>query len=377
MRIDNLRVYTPEGRFVPGSVGIEGERFAAPETAAGQVVDGQGLYAIPGLVDIHFHGCVAHDICDGTHEAIAAIARYQLQNGVTSICPATMTLPEAELQHICSTVAGYTPGPEQARLLGIYLEGPFLAHSKKGAQNPAFLQAPDIAIYRRLQEAAGGKIRVVAIAPEEPGGMELINALAGEVTLTLAHTAASYETASQALRQGARQVTHLYNAMPPFSHREPGVVGAAMDAPHCRVELITDGIHIHPAVVRATFRMFGPERIILISDSMMATGLRDGRYSLGGQAVDVCGRKATLTEGGAIAGSATNLLDCLRTAVHQMGIPLESAVRCATQNPAEAIGCAESIGSIAPGKLADLLLLDENLVLRQVYCGGRRIELGA
>lgn len=371
MKVKNANVFLPEGVFSVGDVAIERDRFT--DDAGGETLDATGLYAIPGLVDVHFHGAVGYDFCDGSQEATEAIARYEAQHGVTAICPATMTYPEAKLDGVCKAAAAYRSPEDGAALVGINMEGPFISVEKKGAQNPEFVRAPSIDMFRRLQASANGLIKLLDIAPEEPGAMALIDAVADEVGISVAHTMADYDTAAEAFRRGARQATHLYNAMPPFTHRAPGVIGAAFDAPHCRVELICDGVHVHPAVVRATFQMFGSGRVVLISDSMMATGLPDGEYSLGGQAVTVRGNRATLHDG-TIAGSATNLMDCLRSAVRKMNVPLEKAVKCASANPAKAIGVYGERGSIEPGKSADLVLLDEALNIRHVILRGRRIS---
>jgi N-acetylglucosamine-6-phosphate deacetylase len=204
--------------------------------------------------------------------------------------------------------------------------------------------------------------------------MAFIDAVKDEVVLSLAHTMADYDTAREAFLRGASHVTHLYNAMPPLHHRNPGVIGAARDAENCRVELICDGIHLHPSTVRATFAMFGADRIILISDSMRAAGLSDGQYTLGGQDVSVCGPRAVLADG-TIAGSVTNLMACLRTAVRKMGIPLADAVTCATMNPAKEIGIYDFCGSITPGKVADLVLLDKDLNVQAVYLNGKTVKM--
>lgn len=367
MRIKNAKVFSPDGAFIPGDIAIERDRFS--DTADGETLDASGLYAIPGLIDVHFHGCVGYDFCDGTQEAISAIADYEAKCGVTAICPATMTYPEDKLDTVCKAAAAYH-GQTGAALVGINMEGPFISVAKKGAQNAEYVAAPSIEMFHRLQKAANGLVKLLDIAPEEPGALDLIDALHDEVNISIAHTTAGYDIAADAYARGARQATHLYNAMPPFTHRAPGVVGAAFDAPHCRVELICDGVHIHPSMVRATFRLFGNDRVILISDSMMATGLPDGEYSLGGQAVTVRGNRATLHDG-TIAGSATNLMDCLRVAVQKMDIPLESAVKCATVNPARAIGIYGERGSIEPGKCADVVLLNEQLETEHVILRGK------
>jgi N-acetylglucosamine-6-phosphate deacetylase len=255
------------------------------------------------------------------------------------------------------------------------MEGPFLSEKKKGAQNGEWLHKPDVEMFRRLQAKSGNLFKLVSIAPEEKGALSFISELKDEVVISLAHTTADYDMALKAMRQGACQVTHLYNAMPPFHHREPGVIGAAFDTPTCRVELIGDGVHIHPSVMRATFEMFGENRIILISDSMMATGMPDGQYTLGGQTVKVTGNTATLVSDSTLAGSVTNLMDCMKNVVKNMDIPLETAVKCAAVNPAKAIGIYEHYGSIKPGMVANIVLLDPELMIKAVILKGKIIDL--
>lgn len=376
MIIKNASVYTEDGRFLSKDIWIEKDHFVDCEEKVSDktVIDGTGCYAIPGLTDIHFHGCVGYDFCDGTEEAIDAMAAYEASVGVTNIVPATMTLGEDTLLEICKTAKAYREAglkEKRARLCGINMEGPFVAASKKGAQNGAYIRTPDLDMFDKLNEASGFMVKLIAIAPEVEGAMEFIEKRHDEVVISLAHTATDFDTAVLAFEKGANHVTHLYNAMNPYTHRAPGLVGAAVDAQKVEVELICDGVHIHPAAVRTTFKMFGDDRIILISDSMMATGLEDGDYSLGGQAVKVVGNLATLQDG-TIAGSATNLMDCLRTAVLKMGIPLESAVKCAAVNPAKSVGIYDRYGSIAPQKKANVVLLKkEDLSLRQVVLEGQ------
>ncbi len=403
MIIKNAKIFIEAGGFLPGNIHIRKDRLhqlefiennswtnhTSTKVEAGmkdktgdiidstseEIIDARGLFAIPGLTDIHFHGCVGYDFCDGNETAISTMAEYQAKNGITQICPATMTLKEETLATIMKTAAAYDneEHPEGALLCGINMEGPYISVRKKGAQNERFIRKPDVFLFRRLQKLSGGKIKLVAIAPEEEGAMEFISELKDEVVVSLAHTTADYMTAMEAFQRGAGQVTHLYNAMPPFSHRAPGVIGAAFDTPGCFVELICDGVHIHPCVVRATLQMFGKDRVVLISDSMMATGMPDGEYELGGQAVRVAGKYASLISDGALAGSVTNLMECMRNCVLYMGIPLETAVRCAAVNPAKAIGIYDSYGSLIPGKYANLVLLDDMLQIKAVFLKGRRI----
>lgn len=366
-------VFQPDGSFAEKEVYVEGEKITDVKNDI-DVINAEGCYVIPGLVDVHFHGCVGHDFCDGSEQAIADMAKYELANGITSINPATMTLGEDTLLQVAEAAAAYKKADhsEGAELVGINMEGPFISKEKKGAQNEEYIHRPDAEMFRRLQKASGGLFRLCALAPEVDGAMEFIDACKDEVAISVAHTTADYDTAKKAFDKGAKQVTHLYNAMPPFTHRAPGVIGAACDS-DCKVELICDGIHIRPSVIRTTFKMFGDDRIILISDSMAATGMTDGEYSLGGQKVIVKGNLATL-EDGTIAGSATNLMNCLRFAVKTAGIPLASAVKCATKNPAQAIGVFDSYGSIEADKYANMVILNENLDIVKVIRRGKVVE---
>lgn len=372
MIIKDANIFTQDNRFVKGSVVVENGRFVSiaeqPEHA-GEVIEAKGLYMIPGLVDIHFHGCMGADMCDGTKEALDVITQYEASVGVTSVCPATMTIPKDELSAVMKNAGAYAYHGG-AHLVGINMEGPFISPAKKGAQAAENIMHCDYEYFNQLQDAAGGLIKLVDIAPEEAGAMEFIDKVKGTVVVSLAHTASDYDTAMEAIAHGASHATHLYNAMPPLNHRNPGVIGAVRDSDNCHVELICDGVHIHPSVIRATFAMFGAQRMILISDSMRATGLDDGEYTLGGQPVTVKGNLATLHDG-TIAGSATNLMDCMRFTVKHAGLPLETVVMCATANPAKEIGIFDEVGSIAVGKKADFVLLDQDLNLAGVYIDGK------
>ena len=370
MIIKNAAVYQEDGVFQVTDLYIKKDRIVSQDSSpsSDEVLDATGLYAIPGLTDIHFHGCAGYDFCDATSQAIQAIADYELSQGITQICPATMTFPEEALLSI-SNAARLYPNTKGATLCGIHMEGPFLSADKKGAQKEEYLCTPDIAMFRRLQAASGNLYKIVDLAVEMPGAADFTAALQNEVLLSISHSEANYEQAMQAFDAGVRHVTHLYNAMTPYSHRLPGIVGAACDNASVHVELIGDGIHIHPSVIRNTFRMFTDERIILISDSMRATGLADGEYTLGGQAVTVQGPYATLADG-TIAGSVTNLMDCVRLLVKQMQIPLESAIKCAAVNPAKEIGIYSDYGSLTATKKANIVLLDHDLQIVQIIKDG-------
>ena len=374
MIIKNANIYTPEHTFRTGDLVIRDGRiaFGAAPQEGEQVLDAKGAYALPGLVDIHFHGAVGHDFCDADEAGLQAIADFEASKGVLAICPATMTFSEEILNGIMDAAAAHKNG-RGADLVGINMEGPYISPRKIGAQNPKYVQGTDAAMFRRLQQRSGGLIKLVDVAPEEPGHLDFIRDCAGEVRISIAHTCTSYETAKEAFAAGASHMTHLYNAMPGITHREPGPIIAALED-HAEVELITDGVHIHPAMVRFTFNTFGDDRVVLIADSMMACGLPDGAYSLGGQAVTVRGPRATLTEHpDTIAGSATCLYDCMRRAVVDMGVPLESAVRAASENPARSIGVDADYGTLAPGRYGNVILADGDLNILAVVQKGKII----
>lgn len=378
MKIVNCKVYKNGAFKKEDCIWTSGNKFSAC-SSEDIVLDGQGCYMIPGLIDIHFHGCAGVDFCDGNIEAIQRIAEYELKNGITSIHPATMTLSEDELIGISRSAKEFHERQiaqkewltKEAQLVGIYMEGPFISMKKKGAQNPLYIQNPDINMLGKLQKESGGLYRICAVAPEAEHAMEFIKEAKYEIRISVAHTMADYDTAKLAFEKGAKQVTHLYNAMPPFAHRAPGVIGAACDNENVMVEMICDGVHSHPSTIRTTFKMFGQERIIMISDSMMATGMPDGIYSLGGQEVQVCGNRATLTTDGAIAGSVTNLYNCMKFTVQEVGIPLEKIICCVTENPAKAIGIWERYGSIENDKYADFLLIDAELNIKHIVKYGK------
>ena len=328
-----------------------------------KVIDAEGLLVLPGLVDIHSHGAAGEDFSDGNPEGLKKILQYEKRCGITSYCPTSMTFPKERLRQIFASIKG-AQTEDGATVVGINMEGPFLDPAKKGAHVEKWIAAPDVAFVRELNQDADGLVRLVTLAPNMDGAEEFIKEMHEEVCISLGHTAADYDCASRAMKLGAHHVTHLYNAMQPFGHRAPGLIGAAMDDPECMVELICDGYHIHPSAIRAAFRMFGSERVILISDSMRATGMENGTYELGGQEVTVKDRKAVLKDG-TLAGSATNLYGCMCKAV-EFGIPLEQAIMAATANPARSIGIFDRVGSIRIGKQADLLLVSENLELKRV-----------
>ena len=371
MRIINGSVFDGEG-FVERDVYADGDLFVGEAACAegGETVDASGCYVIPGLVDLHFHGSAGADISDGDLAGLHKMGAYEASRGITALCPATMTLPEDVLMRAAQAASAYEPAADEAALVGINMEGPFISPSKVGAQNPDYVRNPSAEEFRRLQEAAGGLFKLVDIAPEEPGAEEFIREMADEVRISLAHTCTDYDTAVRAFELGARQLTQLYNAMDPMHHRKPGPIPAAVEHGEVTAEIIADGVHIHPAMVRLAFQLFGDDRMILISDTLRAAGLEDGTYDLGGQDVTVRGPVATI-DNGALAGSVSDLMRCLTVAVRDMGIPLASAVKAASANPARALGLDAERGAIEPGKVADAVLLDkETLDVKAVVLRG-------
>ena len=380
MRIANGKVFDGQC-FRERDVVVEGRAFSSIEASGGEAwgacgaadtLDASGCYVIPGLIDVHFHGAMGHDFGDASDEGISAIAAYEASRGVTSICPTTMTLPEERLAPIVASVAAHEAAAGEAGIVGINMEGPYIAPDKVGAQNPAYVRSASIEEFGRLQQQAKGLIKLVDVAPEQPGNLEFIRQVSHDVRVSIAHTCTGYDDACAAFDAGARHMTHLFNAMPALHHREPGPIAAGAERNDVTAEIIADGVHIHPAMVRLAFALFGDDRMILISDSLRACGLGDGEYELGGQQFFVKGNRATIANG-SLAGSVSDVMACMRTAVRTMGIPLTSAVKAATVNPARALGLDGKLGAIAPGYQADAVVLDRDLNIKHVVLRGKVI----
>lgn len=360
-------------RLVQGDIEIEDGKILRvgkdlPRKEEDLAVDCAGSYTVvPGFVDVHIHGCAGADTCDATREALEAMAAFLLAHGVTSFCPTTMTTSRETIQAALLAAKDMMDHPMEggARVVGVNMEGPFIAKERKGAQKEEDILPPDFPLFQQFYEESGGIVRLVDVAPEQPGGLDFVEKASQLCTVSIAHTTADYDQAKAAFDKGVTHATHLFNAMSGLHHRKPGVVGAVFDDSRVRGELICDGFHIHPAVLRAAFRLLG-DRALIVSDSMRANGMPEGEaFDLGGQMVTVHQGKALLPDG-TIAGSVTNLHQEIKNLV-SFGVPFEQAVKAATLLPARAIGLDREIGSIAPGKRADLVVLDENLDIAAVY----------
>lgn len=381
MIIENAWVYGPDRQFARRNIvirnGIFVENTEENRKGDGGIIDGSGCYAIPGLLDLHFHGAMGEDVSDGTKKAFETIAEYEAKQGITAICPALLTLPEEDLEKALSVGAAFARSEHNgADVVGFNMEGPFISYKKRGAQNPKYIIRANTNLVDRFAKASGNLLKIIGLAPEEnPGFENYIAAVKDKVIVSLAHTNADYDTAMKAFAAGASHAVHLYNAMTEMSHRAPGVVGAVADSPHVNAEIICDGIHVHPSAVRNAFRMIGSDRMILISDSLRCTGMPDGEYLLGGETVVKKGKYCNLKDEGNLAGSVSNLMDCMKNVVKTMEIPLETAIACATINPARAIHVDDLYGSIEFGKIGDVVLLSagKDLVTKAVVKDGVRI----
>lgn len=376
MYYQNARIFGTDFRFHHGAFQVVDGRFGEvlPDAVPGDAIDLHGATVIPGLIDIHSHGCMGADFSDGDYEGLKTMARAYASWGVTSFVPASMTLPYDVLEKAFSNARRLADeAPEGSAVLrGIQMEGPYFSYKKRGAQNADYLKEPDFDGFRKLYEDCGGLVRIVDIAPELPGAAEFCAQASKLCTVSIAHTDSDYDHARAAIEAGATHLTHLYNAMPGIHHRNPGVIPAAVENPAVQAELICDGYHIHPASVRLAFTMFR-DRMVLISDSGRCAGMpEDTEFDLGGQTARLQQGVARLADG-TIACSAATLWQCLVNVISWQ-IPEEEAVRAATWNPACAIGAEKEVGSIAPGKRADFLICSPDYRSRRVFLAGKELQ---
>ena len=372
----NARIYCSDFRFRIGAFEVTDGIFGQilPDTVPEDAVDLHGATVIPGLVEVHSHGAMDADFSDGDYDGLKKMAAFYASVGVTSFAPASMTLPYEVLSKAYANAARLQKEAPAgcAHLRGIHMEGPFFSYKKRGAQNPAYLKDPDFEGFRKLWEDCGGLIKIVDVAPELPGAAEFTAKAKEYATVSVAHTDSDYISAKAVFDAGATHLTHMFNAMPGIHHRNPGVIPAAAENNRVRAELICDGIHVHPSVVRLAFSLFGAGRMVMISDSGRCAGLPEGTHVIqGGLDCWLKGGVARLADD-TIASSATNLWHCLQN-VLSWGIPEEDAVRAATYNPACAIHADKEVGSIETGKQADFLVCQGDYTQKEVYIGGVKI----
>lgn len=330
---------------------------------------------VPGFIDVHIHGAGGADTMDGTTEALDTMASLLPAEGTTSFLATTITKEQDAIFSALRTVRDYAAHhnqPGKAEMLGVHLEGPFINEAKKGAQPASYIIGPDISLFAKMQKASGDMIRLVTLAPEVENGMEFISYLAEHGVLSsVGHSDATHSQMAEAVKAGATHVTHLFNGMRGMHHRDPGVAGAALLFDELMVEMIADGIHIAPEMIDLALRAKGSEGILLITDSMRAKYLKNGTYDLGGQEVHVADGKALL-EDGTLAGSILKMKDAVKNMMAFTGIGLAEAVKLASENPARQLGIFDRKGSIAKGKDADLVVLDQRYEVTMAFCRGVR-----
>ncbi|MDA0567245.1 N-acetylglucosamine-6-phosphate deacetylase [Streptomonospora sp. S1-112] len=373
--LTNARLLTPHG-VRTGWLRAEDGRITALGT--GEAPTGEaperdlgGKWVLPGCVDIHIHGGAGAAFTDADPERALEIVRFNREHGVTTVVGG---LVAASPRDTLDQIAALAEVADAGELAGIYLEGPYIAASKCGAHDPALLREPDLAEFAAMLKAGRGHIRMITVAPELPGALELIRAAAAEgVVAAVGHTEATYDQTRAAFDAGATVATHIYNQMRPLHHREPGPIAAALNDERVTVELINDGVHVHPGAAAMAFAAAGAERVALVTDAMAATGLGDGEYTLGRLRVRVVDGQARIPETGQIASSTIVLPDAVRRAVHTVGVRLETAAHAATAVPARALNLA-GVGSLTAGNRADLVVLDDKLEVAAVMHRGAWIR---
>ncbi|MBM3802936.1 MAG: N-acetylglucosamine-6-phosphate deacetylase [Acidimicrobiia bacterium] len=376
------KVITPDTVIPQGVVLVDGRKIleVGPRSAVVfheeefEVFHFENETLVPGFIDVHIHGACGHDVMEATREAMTVVSRHLARHGTTSYLATTVTAPPIEtIQAVESLGQLITEDTGGARILGLHLEGPFISQEKRGVHPPEHIRLPSTGIFDELVKMSGGQVRLITVAPELPGGLEFIEHIRSRgVLVSVGHSNATYEVARQAIRAGASNATHTFNAMRDFSHRETGVIGAVLTDSTVWAELIADGVHVDPVAIQMLLRCKGPRRILLVTDAISAAGMPDGDYRVGTLSVKVS-QGVCRASNGALAGSTLSLDRALRNMIDYTGIPLEEAVYMTSRNPAESIGVAESKGSIRPGCDADLVLLDNGLLVQATFCEGKLV----
>ncbi|MFG2488738.1 N-acetylglucosamine-6-phosphate deacetylase [Streptomyces virginiae] len=369
--LSGARVVLPTGTVAGGRVIVDGDRIAGSAHEGARTVDLSGHWIVPGFVDMHNHGGGGASFTSGTAEDVLKGVRTHREHGTTTLIASTVTGDLDELARRAALLAELT---QQGEIAGIHFEGPFINPCRKGAHKEDLLRDPDPAEVRKLIDAAHGAARMFTLATELPGGLESVRLLAEHgVIAAIGHTDATYEQTRAAIDAGATVATHLFNAMPPLAHREPGPIAALLEDERITVELINDGTHLHPAALELAFHHAGAHRVALITDAMDAAGFGDGTYHLGPLEVEVKHGVARLVEGGSIAGSTLTLDTAFKRSVTLDKLPVESVVQAISANPAKLIGLYDEIGSLEPGKYADLVVLDAAFDVKGVMRRGEWI----
>lgn len=366
--LSGARVVLPTGTVENGRVIVGGERIVGAAPADAPSLDLSGHWIVPGFVDMHVHGGGGASFTSGTAEDVLKGVQTHREHGTTTIAASTVT---GEMDVLARQAALLSELVQQGDLAGIHFEGPFISPCRKGAHSEDLLRDPDPAEVRKLIDAAHGTAKMFTLATELPGGIDSVRLLAEHgVIAAIGHTDATYEQTVEAIDAGATVATHLYNAMPALGHRTPGPIAALLEDERITVELINDGTHLHPAALELAYHRAGSARVAFITDAMDAAGFGDGTYALGPLAVEVRDGVARLAEGGSIAGSTLTLDTAFKRAVTVDRLPVEDVVRSVSANPARLLGVDDRVGSLEPGKDADLVVLDADFTLKGVMRKG-------